>query len=237
MIKCAIIDDNPLALEIIESYLSKLDDAQNVFSSSKPIEALNKLTNEKIDLVFLDIQMPNLTGLELIRTLQNPPQVIFTTAYSEYAVDGFDLNATDYLVKPIPLNRFLTAFNKAKEQIELKKYYKDSSGNGVKQDKYIFVKSEYDNVKIKVEDILYIEGLGEYIKIIIKDSKTHILTLMNFTSILEKLSSSNFLRVHRSFIVNIDHIDTMQKTKIAIGSKKIPIGETYKLKVLDRLGL
>ncbi len=233
--KCIIVDDAPLAIDVIESYLEKIDNVELVAKYTNPIEALNFLTNNIIDLVFLDIQMPNLTGLELVKTLDNIPQFIFTTAYPQYALDGFELNATDYLVKPIPLNRFLKAISRAKELHSLKT--QKSSNHSTHQAKYIFVKSEYDNVKIHVDSIKYIEGLGGYLKIHYTESNKPILTLMNFEDIQEKLSNTNFIRVHRSFIINIEQIDTIQKSKIIIGEKRLPIGDTYKNEVFRKLGL
>jgi len=233
--KCLIVDDSPLAIEIIETYLSKIDDIEIIAKCTNPIEALNILTNQPVDLVFLDIQMPNLTGLELVKTLDKLPLFVFTTAYPQYALDGFELNATDYLVKPIPFNRFLKAISKAKELYKLKQ--KKHIQASVPARNYIFVKSEYDNVKIAVNTIKYIEGLGGYIRIYTTDSAKPVMTLMNFSEILEKLDNPNFIRVHRSFIVNIEHIDTLQKTKIIIDDKVIPVGETYKKEVLKQLGL
>jgi len=233
--KCLIVDDSPLAIEIIETYLCKIDDIEIIAKCTNPIEALNILTNQTVDLVFLDIQMPNLTGLELVKTLDKLPLFIFTTAYPQYALDGFELNATDYLVKPIPFDRFLKAISRAKELYKLKQKKHIQASPPTRN--YIFVKSEYDNVKIAVNTIKYIEGLGGYIRIYTTDSAKPVMTLMNFSEILEKLGNSNFIRVHRSFIVNIEHIDTLQKTKIIIDDKLIPIGETYKKQVLMQLGL
>ena len=237
MLKCAIIDDVPLAIDVVEAHLQRVEGAEIVAKCTNPIEALNVLSTQDVDLVFLDIQMPNLSGLELINTLDNPPQFILTTAYPQYALDGFELNAVDYLVKPIAFKRFLKAFTRAQELHKLK--FNESKGNSqedVKR-KYIFVKSEYENVKIGIEDITYIEGLGEYIKIHTFQSNKPILTLMNFKGILDKLPHSNFIRIHRSYIISIDRIDLLQKAKVVIGEKRIPIGETYKKEVLSKLGL
>ncbi len=234
---CAIIDDIPLAIEIIESYLEKVDGATIVSKCTNPIDALKILNNNTIDLVFLDIQMPNLTGIDLVKTLDNPPLFIITTAYPQYALEGFELNAVDYLVKPIPFNRFLKAFNRAQELYNLKQKGDYSSTETNIHSKYIFVKSEYENIKIKIANITYIEGLGEYIKIHSSDTEKPILTLMNFKSILQKLSNNFFLRVHRSYIVNVEHIDFLQKNKIVIANKQIPIGDTYKKELIKNLGI
>lgn len=240
--KCVIIDDEPLAIDIIETYIQKVGGMEIIAKCNNPLDAITILNKSQVDLVFLDIEMPNLTGIDLVKAVENIPQFIFTTAYPQYALDGFNLNATDYLVKPIPFHRFLKAVSKAKAKYELEKVssgratsYKHQS-NEVNSN-FIFIKSEYDNIKINTEDIKYLQGLKDYIKIYIKDSNKTVLTLSSFKEIQDKLPSNQFLRVHRSFIVNISFIKSVQKTKIIIDDIRIPIGETYKKKVLKRLGL
>lgn len=238
--KCIIIDDEPLAVDVIESYLQKIRDMEIVAKCNNPLDAISLINKHQIDLVFLDIEMPNLTGIDLVKTIHNIPQFIFTTAYPQYALEGFNLNATDYLVKPIPFQRFLKAISKAKDKYELEKKsinlpsavpHKEQETND-----FIFVKAEYENIKIDVNNIKYIQGLKDYIKIYTKDSNKAILTLSNFKEILDKLPNQ-FLRVHRSFIVNISYIKALQKTKVVIDDMRIPIGETYKKEVLERLGV
>jgi DNA-binding LytR/AlgR family response regulator len=185
--------------------------------------------------------MPNLTGIDLVKTVHNIPQFIFTTAYPQYALDAFNLSATDYLVKPIPFHRFLKAVTKAKEKYELEHPKQPNITSSSPQETaptndFIFVKSEYENIKISVDDIKYIQGLKDYIKIHVKDSNKPVLTLSNFKVIQDKLPNY-FLRVHRSFLVNINYIRALQKTKIIIDDIRIPIGETYKNEVLKRLGI
>lgn len=240
--KCVIIDDEPLAIDVIESYVNRVDGLEIVAKCNNPLEAITILNKKQVDLIFLDIEMPNLTGIDLVKTLDNIPQFIFTTAYPQYALEGFDLNATDYLVKPIPFHRFLKAISRAKEKYELE----HSSFNPInsiqpRQDEvknyFIFVKSEYDNVKINTKDIKYIQGLKDYIKIYIVDSNKAILTLSSFKDIQIKLPANHFLRVHRSFIVNTSYIKSVQKTKIVMNDIRIPIGETYKDDFFKRLGL
>lgn len=240
--KCVIIDDEPLAIDVIETYIQKVDGMEIIAKCNNPLDAITILNKSQVDLVFLDIEMPNLTGIDLVKAVENIPQFIFTTAYPQYALDGFNLNATDYLVKPIPFHRFLKAVSRAKEKYELEKVssgratsYKHQS-NEVNSN-FIFIKSEYDNIKINTEDIKYLQGLKDYIKIYIKDSNKTVLTLSSFKEIQDKLPSNQFLRVHRSFIVNISFIKSVQKTKIIIDDIRIPIGETYKKEVLKRLGL
>ena len=232
--RCLIVDDEPLASDVIENYINKIESLNIVAKCNSALKAINILKEHQIDLIFLDIKMPNLSGLELVKSIDNIPQFIFTTAYSEHAIEGFELNATDYLVKPIRFNRFIKAVNKAQEKHELKlkkpiKKIQDSKD-------YIFIKSEYENIKVNLKDIQYIEGLKDYVKIHIKDSKKSWLTLSSFKNILKKLSP-NFIRIHRSYIVNIDFIKTLQKTKVIIGEVRLPIGESYKESVLKHLGV
>lgn len=229
--RCVLIDDEPLAIEILENYIERLDNKEIVGKFTNSVKALEFLSLQPVDLVFLDIQMPNLTGIDLVKSIKNLPQFIFTTAYPEYALEGFDLNATDYLVKPIPFSRFLQAIGKAED------YYRLQENTTRVANDFIFVRSEYENVRIATQKITYIEGLKDYIKIYTENSPKAILTLMSFKDILERLNHTNFLRVHRSFIVNISQIDSLQKTRIIIGKKYIPIGETYKQKVLESLGI
>ena len=239
--RCVIIDDEPLAVDIIESYIQQINDMEIVAKCNNPLEAITILNKQQVDLVFLDIEMPNLTGIDLVKAVENIPQFIFTTAYPQYALDGFNLNATDYLVKPIPFHRFLKAVSRAKKKYELEQSNSVSlTSSGSKEiaptNDFIFVKSEYENIKINVNDIKYIQGLKDYIKIYKKDSNKAILTLSSFKVILDKLPNQ-FLRVHRSFIVNINYIKALQKTKLVIDDLRIPIGETYKKEVLKRLGV
>jgi len=236
--KCIIIDDEPLAVDVIEAYLQQVGGMEIVAKCNNPLEAITILNKHQVDLVFLDIEMPNLTGLDLVKTIENIPQFIFTTAYPQYALEGFELNATDYLVKPIPFQRFLKAVSRAKEKYELEQTTFSNVTSETLEEKpdFIFVKSEYENIKINVHDIDYIEGLKDYIKIHVKSSSKSLLTLSSFKNILEKLPS-NFIRTHRSYIINIDSIRALQKTKVIIGDVRIPIGETYKETVLKRLGV
>ncbi len=238
--RCVIIDDEPLAVDIIESYLLQIGNMEIVAKCNNPLEAITILNKNQVDLVFLDIEMPNLTGIDLVNVVENIPQFIFTTAYPQYALDGFNLNATDYLVKPIPFHRFLKSISRAKDKYDLEHNISVNVSSAgpqeiISNNDFIFVKSEYENIKINVINIKYIQGLKDYIKIYTKDSPKAILTLSNFKEILDKLPNQ-FLRVHRSFIVNISHINTLQKTKLVIDGMRIPIGESYKNEVLERLG-
>lgn len=243
MITCIIIDDEPLAIEVINSYCEDVGGIEVKHQLTNPLDAIGILSKEKIDLVFLDIEMPQINGIEFLRTIDKKPLFIFTTAYPQYAIEGFELNAVDYLVKPIPFARFVKATNRAKELHELRKLSDgpeqnvvSAAGLSTESDLFIFVKSEYDNVKIKLDEIKYVQGLKDYLKILTNDKKP-ILTLMNFKDISSKLPSNNFLRVHRSFIVNINRIDSIQRSKILIDGIRIPIGDSYKEMFLKRIGL
>jgi len=235
--RCVIIDDEPLAVDVIESYINQIGGMEIVAKCNNPLDAITILNKHQVDLIFLDIEMPNLTGLDLVRTVENITQFIFTTAYPQHALDGFELNATDYLVKPIPFQRFLKAVSRAKEKYELEHSIAAQSNTSSENNKndFIFVKSEYENIKVNIQDIKYIEGLKDYMKIHLKSEKT-LLTLSSFKAILEKLPS-NFIRTHRSYIINIDCIRAMQKTNVFINDIRIPIGETFKKVVLKRLGV
>lgn len=219
---CIIVDDEPLAQDILESYIDKMPDLKLVAKCNNAFEASQVLQSQQVDFMFLDIQMPEITGIQFLASLKEKPFVVFTTAYPNYALEGFELNATDYLLKPIAPDRFLKAVQKVKEQFNLK--------NSIsKQDElpYIFVKAEYQTLKIELTDILYIEGLKDYVKIY---TRTHgmIMTLMNLKGIHSKLPNSEFIRVHRSFIVPLSSMEKIDRNRIVIGEKRIPIGESYK---------
>ncbi len=219
MISCIAIDDEPLSLEIISDYVSKVSFLDFKGSFTDPFKATEILMNEKIDLLFLDIEMPDLNGIQFLKSLKQQPMVIFTTAYNQYAVEGFNLDAVDYLLKPIEFERFFKAVNKAYD------YYKFSNNQHQIEENYIFVKADYQIVKININDITYIEGLDDYIKIYC--GETFILSLMTLKTILSKLPTQTFTRVHRSYIVSIPHINSIQRNRIKIGEKLIPISETY----------
>ncbi|HVM88424.1 MAG TPA: LytTR family DNA-binding domain-containing protein [Puia sp.] len=219
MLTCIAIDDEPLALEILKKHIAKIYflDLKGAFTD--PFEARKILEETNIDIVFLDIQMPDISGIEFSKLINKKnTAVIFTTAFSEYAVEGFNVDAIDYLLKPIEYDRFLKSVYKAKEYIEF-------INNQELQDGYIFVKSDYQMTKINLKEILYIEGLDDYIKIYMPQKS--ILTLMTLKTIAQKLPSKEFIRIHRSYIVPINKIENISKSKIKIGDKEIPIGISY----------
>ncbi len=218
MITAIALDDEPLALKIIIQFCERIEFLQLKKAFSDPSEAITYLNENKVDLIFLDIQMPDINGMQFYKRLTNPPQVIFSTAYSNYAVDGFNVEAVDYLVKPFDFERFQRSVEKAKEKIEFIAT-QEVNANA------LFVKVNYEMVKINLKDIEFIEALDDYIKIHIKPMP--ILTLMTLKSVLEKLPSQEFIRIHRSYIIPISKIQKFNKNKIVVGSKEIPIGSSY----------
>jgi len=224
-ISCIAIDDEPLALDKITDYIQQVPFLALQGSFDNALEALAFLQANKIDLLFLDIQMPQLKGTQLLQILKNPPLVILTTAYSEYALEGYDLDVIDYLLKPIAFDRFLQAVNKVLERSASPVIMQRSIEAPQEIQDYIFVKVETRLQKVMLNDILYIEGLKDYLSIY--TVKERILTLQSFKEILEKLPGS-FIRIHKSYAVYIHKIDTVEKNRVRIGDKYLPIGDTYK---------
>lgn len=225
---CIIVDDEPLALDLLEDFISRIPFLNLVAICKNGFEAANAVRNKKIDLIFLDIQMPDISGIQLLQSLTIKPQVIFTTAYHDYAVEGFNLDATDYLLKPFSFERFLKSVNKAYDLFQLKSKndntrLKDTSSN---ERNYIFVKEGSSTVKIILSEILYLESLKDYIKIY-TPQKTFI-TLMALKTMAEKLPQDKFIRVHRSYIIAFSKIDSIQRNRIIIGENWIPIGDQFK---------
>jgi two-component system, LytTR family, response regulator len=225
-IRCIAVDDEPLALDIIESYISKLPFLKLVQTCSSATEAMQVLQDEQVDLMFLDIEMPELTGIQFLNILKHQPLVIFTTAYPDYALEGFNQDAVDYLLKPIPFDRFLKAVTKAQDRLSRSGKATDSVVSTQFEQDFMFVKADYKTIRVDFKDILWIEGLKDYIIIQTKEQK--IITLLSMSKMMEKLPDSKFLRVHRSFIVSLQKIDSIEKSRIKIGAKDVPIGEVYK---------
>ncbi len=242
---CILIDDEPLAIEILVDYCMKVGFVEVVGTFTNPLEAIPAINEKKVDVIFCDIEMPQINGLDFISALENRPLFIFTTAYSQYAVEGFELNAVDYLVKPIPYQRFIKAVLRAKELLSRKEAPAalvsanvfPSNGDGNESQKFIFVKSEHESVKINLDDIQYVQGLKDYLKIHVVGSNRAILTLLSFKDILEKLPQNQFMRVHKSFVVNVNFIKTIQRNRIVIDDIRIPIGESHKSQFFSMLGL
>lgn len=233
MIKAIIVDDEPLALEIMETYIQQIPDIQLVKKCENAFEANEVLKTQQIDLMFLDIQMPQLSGIDFLKTLSNPPSVIFTTAYPDYAVEGFDLNAVDYLLKPISLERFLKAVNKVSEKLSAKRA--DHENVQSEAEDFFFVKADKKLVKINFDDILYIEGLKDYV--IIRQESGRVITLQTMKSLEDRLPVSKFKRVHRSYIVNIKRITAILGNMVELMEagkvKQLPIGKNYRDELLE----
>lgn len=219
-ISCLIVDDEPLAQDVLESYIKQTPQLNLVGICNNAIEALEKMKLNRVDLIFLDIQMPEITGIDFLKTLKEPPMVIFTTAYQNYAVEGFELNAIDYLLKPFPLDRFQKAVKKADELAKLKEEHQQ------REDDYIFIKSDQKLQKVHYNDILFIEALADYVKIHTPDKRY--ITLQTMKNMEEKLPEKYFKRVHRSFIVSLDKIMSIVGGSVEISGQKIPIGKNYK---------
>jgi DNA-binding LytR/AlgR family response regulator len=220
MINAIAIDDEPLALKVIDSHCQKTDFINLQKTFTHPTEALNYLRNFPVDLLFVDIQMPSMNGINLVKTIQQNTMIIFTTAFSEYAVTSYELNAIDYLLKPINFKRFSQAVNKANE------YYNFINKQNHSEDNHIFIRADYSLVKIPIDDILYIEGLADYLKIFIKDRHT-VVARMTMNDMVQKLPVKDFIRVHRSFILPFKRIASVRSNSITIPEKEIPIGKTY----------
>lgn len=236
MLNCIAVDDENLALDLIEDNIHKVPFLNLVKRCKNPFEAMEVLQNQEIDLIFLDIQMPGISGVQFLQSMTNSPMVIFVTAYQQYALEGFNLNVIDYLLKPIDFERFLKAVNKATELHRLKhKAVVDEPVTEFKNST-IFVNADYSLIKIKTDDIDYVEGLKDYVKINLNSSNKPIITRMTMKAIEEKLPSSEFFRVHKSFIVSLDKIESIRNLKIKIGTTQIPISESYSEEFFKLIG-
>jgi DNA-binding LytR/AlgR family response regulator len=234
-VKCIIVDDEPLAIEVIDSHIKKFDDIEVIARCSNAVKAFEILQNKQVDLIFLDIQMPKITGIDFLRTLKNPPKVIITTAYRDYAIEGYELDVIDYLLKPISFERFFKA---------IQKFYQISNSvknemispiivNNFDEGEFIYVRADKKMQKIFLKDILYIESLKDYIKIF--TSAKSVITKQPISSFEEKLPENIFLRTHRSFIISIPKIEAFSTQSIEISGKEIPIGRSYKNIVMKTL--
>jgi len=232
-LSCIIIDDEPMALNLVESYVLKTPFLKLKKKFSSAIEAMEFINSETVDVMFLDIQMPDLTGLEFSKMLPKKTKVIFTTAFDQYALEGFKVEALDYLLKPFDYAEFLTAANKAREWFSLVNGKKEPTAPNPNKEEFLFVKSEYKQLRIKLEDVLYFEGLKDYIKVWLKNNPKPILTLMSLKSLEEYLPETEFLRVHRSFIVSLKNIEVVERSQIIINKQRITVSEQYKPKFLE----
>jgi DNA-binding LytR/AlgR family response regulator len=231
-IQCLIIDDEPMAREILENHLKKIDSVQVVSTCKNAIDAFNAISANKIDVIFLDINMPEISGLSFAKSINKKIKIIFTTAYREYAVDGFDLQAVDYLLKPISFDRLYQSINKYIDECIPTDLPKDDQIK-IEQSDFIFVRSDRKMIKVNFSEICYIESLGDYIKIVL-DTK-NIITRETISSMEAKLPKKIFLRTHRSYLISIPQITSFTNEYIEINKKAIPISRSYKSSVLNRL--
>ncbi len=233
---CIIVDDEPLALKIIEDYIRQIDylEYQNGFDN--PLKAITYLKNHQVDLLFLDIQMSKLTGIQLLNVIKNRPFVIVTTAYEQYALQGYELDVLDYLLTPISFERFVKAVDKAYDRIKIKAGSVANDENALitnpKED-YLFVKSGNKLQKIELEEILYVKGMGEYLKIV--TTTASVMILQSFAKLSSALPGETFVRVHKSYLVAIDKIESIERNRIKIADELIPISDTYKKTFYDIL--
>lgn len=230
--RCLIVDDEPLAIEVIENYLNQFEDFEIVNRCNNAIKALKVLEEEAIDLLFLDIQMPKITGIEFLRSLKNPPKVIFTTAHIDYAIESYEFDVVDYLVKPIPFDRFFKAINKFKDQIKVTKTVATHQNIDTGQ-KHIYVRANRKNYRVLFDEILYVDSIKDYVRIHLSD--TSLLVKTTLTNFEEQLPKTQFIRVHRSYLVNTNVISAHTYHDIEIGKIEIPIGNSYKQKIFDIL--
>ena len=224
-IKGLIIDDEPLARNVIQEYAKKLPSLKIIGECNDAICAHQVLQNNAIDLLFLDINMPKLSGIEFLKTLKNPPLVILTTAYSEYALEGYELDVIDYLKKPYSFERFCKAYFRAEELLTLKQSSLKTEAVE-KQFDFLFIKSDKKSIKVKISDICYIEGLGDYIKLYLTDKK--LVTNLSMKKIESLLPTEQFYRIHKSFIISINKIESIEGNTVKIGNSKLPIGNLYR---------
>lgn len=216
---CIIVDDEPLAVEILEEYVKKVPKLELLATLESGLEAVKYVMDQPVDLVFLDIQMPDITGIQTAGLIGPKTKVIFTTAYHEYAVEGFELEAVDYLLKPISFERFLKAIQRLQQP-------EGESQPASMADDHIFVKAEYKIKKIRFDDILYIEGMKDYLRIVTTSEK--VMTLLSFAKLMPKLPADRFLRIHKSYVVSLSAIDSIEKGKLKLGETYLPVSDSYK---------
>ncbi|HVM89985.1 MAG TPA: response regulator transcription factor [Puia sp.] len=225
MLHCIAVDDEPLALELLEDNISKLPYLQLEAKCGNAMEAMKVLQSKNIDLIFLDIQMPGLTGLQFIQSLPKKPMIILVTAYEKFALEGFNLDVVDYLVKPVSLERFVKACNKAWELFQLRNTTPSSPAAAPD---YFFVNVDYSLLKISFSDIVWIEGLKDYIKIHLKSTSKPVVTRMSMKTLEEELPAQKFIRIHKSYFVSVEHITAIRKSSVFVGTMELPVGENYK---------
>ncbi|HJV20324.1 MAG TPA: LytTR family DNA-binding domain-containing protein [Sediminibacterium sp.] len=225
-IRCIAIDDEPLALELLEDNISKVPYLELVASYSSALEAIPVLQQEPIDLIFLDIQMPGINGLQFIQSLTSKPMIILITAYEKYALEGFNLDVTDYLLKPVPLDRFIKACGKALELYQLKQ--KTKEGTSAVANGFFFVNVDYSMLKVVTADVVWVEGLKDYVKIHLAGTAKPIVTRMSMKNMEEHLVPPDFIRIHKSYIVSVKFITAIRKNSVFLNDLELPVSELYK---------
>jgi len=235
IISCIAVDDEPLALEKMKNFIEKVDYLKLAQVFENPLDAVSFLKENPVDLIFLDIQMEDLTGIQLMQTIRNCPKVVFTTAYDQYALKGYELEVLDYLLKPIAFDRFLKAAEKAYSVFSQKKQFQeiDPIQHTKDSSNYVFIKTENRHQKIFLKDILYIQGLKDYLMIYTPQGR--VLTLQSFQSLFKILPENEFIRVHKSYVVSLNKIENIERNRIKIGDKIIPIGETFRKDFLQHI--
>ena len=233
---CWIIDDEPLAIELLESYVAKTSFLKLTGSYSSAMQAMQDITTKSVDIIYLDIQMPEISGMEFARFIEHDTRIIFTTAFSEFALEGYRVDALDYLLKPITYTKFLEATKKALKWFEMKESALNKDVSSDQEEEQMFVKADHKLIRVLFKDILYIEGWKDYVKIHLEGQPHPILSLMNMKGLEETLPSTKFIRIHRSFIIQKNKIDYISKNRVVINKKELPIGESYKadfIKIID----
>lgn len=236
--KCIVIDDEPIAIDILEDHIEKVPFLKRQASFRSAVKALEYLQHQSVDLIFLDIKMPDLSGIQFLRSMAKQPLVIFTTAHSEYAAESYDYQVVDYLLKPIEFDRFLKAVVKAQDQYRLLRTQASFPSPAAievraQASESILIKSGTDYHPLKLDDILYIEGAGNYVLFVTRTKK--IMALMNLKDVTRQLPSDRFFRIHKSYIVNFHHIDVIETEQVRIGKATLPIGESFKGAFLDKI--
>ncbi len=233
MIKCLIVDDERLAQELLEDNLKQIPFLEHVASCRNAVEASAILSTRQVDLIFLDIQMPGLSGLQFVNSLANMPMVIFVTAYEKYALQGFNLDVLDYLVKPVPFERFFKAANKAYRHYQLKHV---STEPRLQDQEYLFVNADYSLIRVNIPEILYIEGLKDYVKIYLENNERPVITRLSMRHMEEKLPAAKFMRVHRSFIISLAKITAFRKNRLFLSESEIPVSDSAREMLLSYMG-
>lgn len=233
MLRVIAVDDEPLALGQLEKYIAKVPFLSLTAACPSAFEAREALETNEVDAMFLDINMPDLSGMDLVKALKRPPLVVFTTAYSEYAIEGFKVDAVDYLLKPFTLSEFIASAEKLRSRFEMIQ----AAGSGaVSSDDFVFFKADYKIIKVEVSDIVYVEGMSEYLKIYVVGEQVPKVVLMSFSKLLEKLPATRFVRVHRSYVINLAKVSEVSSGMVLMSTgKRIPIGDSYRSTLMNML--